>query len=83
MNKKESRFTILFEWCILCTQGRKGGDTMSLIIIILLVAIYVGYEGFKAIEPHAPAVKDWDKFNRDTIGMDAKEIKNGLRSGRW
>lgn len=50
---------------------------MSLIIIVLMLACYVGYIIYKAVEPHAPAVKDWDAFNLDTIGMDAKEIKKG------
>ena len=53
---------------------------LGLIIILLLMAVCGVYNVCK---PASPAVKDWDKFNRETIGKSNKYIKHGLKSGRW
>lgn len=37
----------------------------------------------ESTKPQAPAIKDWDKYNRETISMSAKDIKRGIRAGRW
>lgn len=56
---------------------------MSLLIILGIAFVSCVYSIVDKSKPYAPAVKDWDAFNRDTVGMDKKEIENGLYQGRW
>lgn len=56
---------------------------MSLLIVLLVLVVWLLSDIVEDNKPQAPGVKDWDKFNRDTIGMDSKDIKKGLRGGKW
>lgn len=56
---------------------------MSLLIVLGIVVASCVCSSMESGKSNAPAVKDWDAFNRDTIGMSAKEIKKGVHQGRW
>lgn len=56
---------------------------MDLIMIIFILLVSCMYNVCANVEKKAPEVKDWDAFNKATIGMNAKDIQKGLRQGRW
>lgn len=53
-------------------------------LTLLGVALFWFTYGFRgSCSKQSPPIKDYEKFNREIIGMDAKQIRNGLRCGRW
>lgn len=56
---------------------------MPVLILLGIGALGIGISLKNASTPKAPPIKDYEKFNRETLGMDVKEIKRGLRNGRW
>lgn len=56
---------------------------MALLGLILILLSMAAYGVYNACKPASPAVKDWNKFNSETIGKSNKYIKRGLKSGRW
>lgn len=53
---------------------------LTLLGIALFWLVY-GFRGSSTTK--APPIKDYERLNRDTIGMDAKQIRDGLKHGRW
>ncbi len=56
---------------------------MPMLYLLGIMSFWASYAFRGNCTPKAPAIKDYEKFNRETIGMDAKQIRYGLRSGRW
>jgi hypothetical protein len=56
---------------------------MPLLIVLGILAVWAIYDIAVDCQKKAPGVKDWDAYNRDAVGMDAKEIRKGLKEGRW
>lgn len=51
--------------------------------LIFMGILWAGYEIKEQNTPESPAIKDMNKFAKETIGMSPEEIKKGLRDGRW
>lgn len=56
---------------------------MSLLIVLGIVVASCVYSSIDNATPKAPAIRNWDAYNLDTIGMSAKEIRKGVNQGRW
>lgn len=54
------------------------------ILTLLGIASFWLIYGFRgSCTTQAPPIKDYERFNRDIIRMNAKQIKEGLKCGRW
>lgn len=51
--------------------------------LLFIGVFWTGYGLSKSVHKDAPPIKDMNKFSKETIGMSPKEIKQGLKSGRW
>lgn len=56
---------------------------MPILILLGIGIIGIGISAKNVSTPKSPPIRDYEKFNRETLGMDAKEIKRGLRNGKW
>ena len=56
---------------------------MPVLSLFCIASFWLAYALRGNSTKQAPPIKDYEKFNRETIGMDAKQIRNGLRCGRW
>lgn len=56
---------------------------MPFIIVLLFLVLWFVSDIIEENKPKAPGVKDWNKYNREAVGMSARDIKKGLKSGRW
>lgn len=56
---------------------------MSLLIVLGIIIALCIYSGKESEKPKIPVIRDFEKFNCDTIGMSAKEIRKGVQFGRW
>ena len=50
---------------------------------IIILVLFIIVDTVESNKPQAPGVKDWDAYNRSAVGMEAREIRKGLRQGRW
>lgn len=55
---------------------------MPLLCVLGILVVWGCYSIYMA-GSNTPAIKDVEKFQRETIGMSKKEIKKELKSGRW
>lgn len=56
---------------------------MPFIILLLFFIVWLVSDVSEATKKKPPGVKDWNSYNRDAVGMSARDIKKGLKSGRW
>lgn len=54
-----------------------------MLFLLVLLVTFIITNSAKSNKAEAPGVKDWDAYNRSTVGMEAREIRKGLRQGRW
>lgn len=55
---------------------------MPLLCVLGILVVWGCYSIYIA-GSNTPAIKDVEKFQRETIGMSKKEIRKELKSGRW
>lgn len=48
---------------------------MSLLIVLGIIIAFCIYSGVESGKQKAPAIRDFEKFNHDTIGMSAKKLE--------
>lgn len=56
---------------------------MSGIIVLVIIAVYLIYAAVTKLTPQNPPVRDYERFNRESIHMNRKELQKALKSGRW
>lgn len=60
------------------------GKIMATFLSLVFIGVFwTGYGLSKSVHKDAPPIKDMNKFSKETIGMSPKEIRQGLKSGRW
>lgn len=67
-----------------CTKlGYKENIMVSFLGLIFIGIFWTGHGLSKSRHKDAPPIKDMNMFAKETIGMSAKDIKYGLKSGKW
>lgn len=56
---------------------------MPFLSVLGFLVLFIIVDTVEPNKPQAPGVKDWDAYNRSAVGMEAREIRKGLRQGRW
>lgn len=56
---------------------------MPFLSVLGFLVLFIIVDTVESNKPQAPGVKDWDAYNRSAVGMEAREIRKGLRQGRW
>ena len=56
---------------------------LAFLSLVFIGVLWTGYGLSKSVHKDAPPIKDMNEFCKETIGMSSKEIRQGLKNGRW
>lgn len=53
------------------------------LIVIAIVLIYAIYSIGVEFTPQVPPIRDYERYNRESVTMSKEEIKAAMKAGRW
>lgn len=56
---------------------------ISGLIILVIIIIYLIYGAVTKLAPPVPPVRDYERFNRESIMMSKSEVQKAMKAGRW
>mgnify|MGYP003302653391 CR=1 FL=1 len=56
---------------------------ISGLVVLVIIITYLIYGAVTKLASSVPPVRDYERFNRESIMMSKSEVQKAMKAGRW